>query len=173
MPLKTIINPTNVSAVIKKYTDVDISNHDVHIQFLQTYEGIEGDSGSIAVATAVFSALTNIPVKQEVAMTGSLSVRGEVLPIGGATFKTEAAIEAGIKTVIVPLGNLNDIVLDDESRKKINIVPVIRFHEVLETALVGDDSGIIERFKVGITEFERDIEQKLKAKVVKESRKSN
>ncbi|NHJ49134.1 MAG: ATP-dependent protease LonB [Asgard group archaeon] len=163
---------TNVSAVIKKHTDVDISNHDVHIQFLQSHEGIEGDSASIAIATAVFSALTNIPVRQDVAMTGSLSVRGEVLPIGLTTFKTEAAIEAGIKTVIVPLGNLNDIVLDKEKLKKVKIIPVIRFHEVLEIALVNDDSGIIDRFKSGITEFERDLESKLKAKVVKESRKA-
>lgn len=161
----------NVSAIIKKYTNVDISNHDVHIQFLQTYEGIEGDSGSVAVATAVVSALTNIPVKQDVAMTGSLSVRGEVLPIGGATFKTEAAIEAGIRTVIVPLGNLSDIVLDEENFKKVKIIPVTRFYEVLENALVNDDSGMIERFKVGITDFERELESKLKAKVTKEFKK--
>lgn len=158
----------NVSAIIKKCTNVDISSHDVHIQFLQTYEGIEGDSGSVAVATAVVSALTNIPVRQDIAMTGSLSVRGEVLPIGGATFKTEAAIEAGIKTVIVPLGNLSDIVLDEENHKKITIIPVTRFYEVLENALVNDESGIIERFKVGITEFERELETKLKAKATKE-----
>ncbi|NHJ39032.1 MAG: ATP-dependent protease LonB [Asgard group archaeon] len=161
----------NVSAIIKKCTNVDISSHDVHIQFLQTYEGIEGDSGSVAVATAVVSALTNIPVRQDIAMTGSLSVRGEVLPIGGATFKTEAAIEAGIKTVIVPLGNLSDIVLDEENHKKITIIPVTRFYEVLENALVNDDSGIIERFKVGITEFERELETKLKAKATKEFKK--
>ncbi|NHK30766.1 MAG: ATP-dependent protease LonB [Asgard group archaeon] len=161
----------NVSAIIKKYTDVDISNHDVHIQFLQTYEGIEGDSGSVAVATAVVSALTNIPVRQDVAMTGSLSVRGEVLPIGGVTFKIEAAIEAGIKTVIVPLSNLSDIVLGEESHKKVKIVPVSRFYEVLETALVKDESGIIDRFKAGITDFERELESKLKARVTKEFKK--
>jgi Lon-like ATP-dependent protease len=161
----------NVSAIIKKYTEVNISDHDVHIQFLQTYEGIEGDSGSVAVATAVVSALTNIPVRQDVAMTGSISVRGEVLPIGGTTFKTEAAIEAGIKTVIVPLGNLSDIVLSEENHKKVKIIPVTRFYEVLENALVKDESGIIERFKVGITDFERELETKLKAKATKEFKK--
>ncbi|MBI4096010.1 MAG: ATP-dependent protease LonB, partial [DPANN group archaeon] len=74
---------TNVSAVIKKLFAEDIKKYDVYAQFLQTYEGVEGDSASIAVAVAVISALKNIPVKQEIAMTGSLSIRGEVLPVGG------------------------------------------------------------------------------------------
>jgi Lon-like ATP-dependent protease len=74
---------TNVSALIKKNTGTNISNHDIHIQFLQAYEGVEGDSASVSVATAVVSALENIPVDQSVALTGSLSVRGDVLPVGG------------------------------------------------------------------------------------------
>ncbi|HUT82713.1 MAG TPA: ATP-dependent protease LonB [Candidatus Bathyarchaeia archaeon] len=153
----------NVSAIIKKYTGIDISRHDVHVQFLQSYEGVEGDSASVSIATAVVSALTNIPIRQDVAMTGSLSVRGEVLPIGGATFKVEAAIEAGIKTVIVPLGNFSDIVLDDEQLGKVNIIPVARFWEVLESALVKDETGIIEKFKSGITSYEMELEEKLKS----------
>ncbi len=157
----------NVSAIIKKYTGIDISQHDVHVQFLQSYEGVEGDSASVSIATAVVSALTNIPIRQDVAMTGSLSVRGEVLPIGGATFKVEAAIEAGIKSVIVPLGNYSDIVLDDDQKDKVNIVPVTRFWEVLETALVKDDTGIIEKFKSGITSFEMELEEKLKSEAKK------
>lgn len=74
-----------------------ISNKDIHIQFIGTYEGVEGDSASISVATAVISALRNIPVDQSLAMTGSLSVRGDVLPIGGITYKIEAAIAANLK----------------------------------------------------------------------------
>ncbi|MBN1329193.1 MAG: ATP-dependent protease LonB [Candidatus Heimdallarchaeota archaeon] len=157
----------NVSAIIKKYTGIDISQHDVHVQFLQSYEGVEGDSASVSIATAVVSALTNIPIRQDVAMTGSLSVRGEVLPIGGTTFKVEAAIEAGIKTVIVPLGNYSDIVLDDEQKEKVHIIPVTRFWEVLETALVKDDTGIIEKFKSGITSFEIELEERLKSEARK------
>jgi Lon-like ATP-dependent protease len=160
----------NVSAIIKKYTGIDLSQHDVHVQFLQSYEGIEGDSASVSVATAVVSALTNIPVRQDVAMTGSLSVRGEVLPIGGTTFKTEAAIEAGISTVIVPLANFSDIVLSDEQKKKVKIVPVTRFWEVLETALIKDETGIVEKFKAGITEFEMKLEEKLKKELKKNKR---
>ncbi|MHA1155023.1 MAG: ATP-dependent protease LonB [Candidatus Heimdallarchaeota archaeon] len=155
----------NVSAIIKKYTGIDISQHDVHVQFLQTYSGVEGDSASVSVATAVVSALTDIPVRQDVAMTGSLSVRGEVLPIGGATFKIEAAMEAGIKTVIIPFGNISDVVLDAEQKEKINILPVSRFWEVLDIALTGDDQGIVDKFKAGISEYERKLEKKLKETV--------
>ncbi|MHA1555394.1 MAG: ATP-dependent protease LonB [Candidatus Heimdallarchaeota archaeon] len=155
----------NVSAIIKKYTGIDISQHDVHVQFLQTYSGVEGDSASVSVATAVVSALTDIPVRQDVAMTGSLSVRGEVLPIGGATFKIEAAMEAGIKTVIIPFGNISDVVLDAEQKEKINILPVSRFWEVLDIALTGDDQGIVDKFKAGISEYERKLEKKLKEAV--------
>ena len=73
----------NVTAIIKKYFGEDIKEtYDIYVQFLQTYEGVEGDSASIAVATAVISAFKKVPVKQDFAMTGSLSVRGEVLPIG-------------------------------------------------------------------------------------------
>lgn len=161
----------NVSAIIKKYTGIDLSQHDVHVQFLQSYEGIEGDSASVSVATAVVSALTNIPVRQDIAMTGSLSIRGEVLPIGGATFKTEAAIEAGIKTVIVPLANYSDIVLGADKKDQVKIVPVTRFWEVLETALVKDESGIVEKFKAGITEYEMKLDEKLKKELKKNRRK--
>ncbi len=157
----------NVSAIIKKYTGIDLSQHDVHVQFLQSYEGIEGDSASVSVATAVVSALTNIPVRQDIAMTGSLSIRGEVLPIGGTTYKAEAAIEAGIKTIIVPLANYSDIVLSKAQQKELNIIPVTRFWQVLETALVKDDNGTIEKFKAGITKYEIELEEKLKKEIEK------
>ena len=75
--LKTIAKEAvqNVSAVIKNMTGTDISRHDIHIQFVGTYEGVEGDSASVSIATAVISAIERIPVDQTVAMTGSLSVR--------------------------------------------------------------------------------------------------
>lgn len=125
----------NVSAIIKRYKGEDISNYDIHVQFLQTYEGVEGDSASISVATAVISALEEIPIKQSVAMTGSLSVRGEVLPIGGATPKIEAAIEAGIKTVIIPKSNEKDVFLSPDKAARIEIIPVETIDQVLEIAL--------------------------------------
>ncbi len=126
----------NVSAIIKRYFGEDIKGaYDIYVQFLQTYEGVEGDSASIAVATAVISAFKQIPVKQDTAMTGSLSIRGEVLPIGGVSAKVEAAIDAGLKNVIVPKSNLKDIVVDQKKLSKINIIPVEKISEVLKYAL--------------------------------------
>ncbi|HWG90843.1 MAG TPA: ATP-dependent protease LonB [Candidatus Thermoplasmatota archaeon] len=127
----------NVSALIKKYTGEDIANHDVHIQFVGTYEGVEGDSASISIATAVISALEGVEIDQEVAMTGSLSVRGEVLPIGGVTAKIEAAAEAGMKKAIIPRANLNDVLIDEKYKDKIQIVPVDTLEQVLDVILVG------------------------------------
>ncbi len=127
----------NVSALIKKYTGEDIANHDVHIQFVGTYEGVEGDSASISVATAVISAFEDVPVDQTLAMTGSLSVRGLVLPVGGVTAKIEAAAEAGIKKVLIPRANLRDVVLEKHYVDKIEVIPVETLGEVLEKALVG------------------------------------
>jgi Lon-like ATP-dependent protease len=126
----------NVTAIIKKYFGEDIGGkYDIYVQFLQTYEGVEGDSASIAVATSILSALKKIPVKQEYALTGSLSVRGEVLPIGGVSSKVEAAIEAGIKKVIVPKSNLNDIIVDKKKLAKVKIIPVNTISEVLKEVM--------------------------------------
>ena len=126
----------NVTAIIKKYFGEDLKEkHDIYVQFLQTYEGVEGDSASIAVATSVISAFKKVPVRQDFAMTGSLSVRGEVLPIGGVTAKVEAAIEAGIGNVVVPKSNLRDIIIDKEKMKKINIIPVETIQDVLKVVL--------------------------------------
>ncbi len=126
----------NVTAIIKKYFGEDIKEkYDIYVQFLQTYEGVEGDSASIAVATSVISAFKKVPVRQDFAMTGSLSVRGEVLPIGGVTAKVEAAIEAGIKNVVVPKTNLKDIIIDKDKMKKIKIIPVETITDVLKVVL--------------------------------------
>lgn len=127
---------SNVTAVIKKYRGLDTRAFDIHIQFLQTYEGVEGDSASISVATAVISALEGIAIDQGIAMTGSLSVRGEVLPVGGVTSKIESAIEAGLKTIIIPKANYEDLgTMDEEMLKGVKIFPVTNIEEVLKHAL--------------------------------------
>ncbi len=127
----------NVAAIIKKYFGEDLrEKYDVYVQFLQTYEGVEGDSASIAVAASIISAFKQIPVRQDTAMTGSLSVRGDVLPIGGVIAKIEAAIEAGVKRVIIPKSNLKDIVIGADKLKKVKIIPVESIEEVLKEALV-------------------------------------
>ncbi|MCK5659955.1 MAG: ATP-dependent protease LonB [Methanosarcinales archaeon] len=129
----------NVSAIIKKITGKSIEGNDIHIQFIGTYEGVEGDSASVSIATAVLSAVTGIPIDQTVAMTGSLSVQGDVLPIGGATYKIEAAAMAGIKTVLIPQTNLGDVLIEDKYKDQIKIIPVSNIYEVIENSFVGTD----------------------------------
>ena len=133
----------NVSALIKKFSGADIRKMDIHVQFVGTYN-VDGDSASVTMATAVISALENIPVRQDLAMTGSLSVRGDVLPIGGVTYKIEAAAKAGIKTVIIPKSNLNDVLIEDQYADKVSIIPVTRIEEVLRYALVPTDKADFE-----------------------------
>ncbi len=144
--LKTIARESikNVSALIKKFSGTDAHQMDIHIQFIGTYNGLEGDSASVTVATAVISALENIPVRQNLAMTGSLSVRGDVLPIGGVTYKIEAAAKAGIKTIIIPKSNLDDVLIEDQYAAMVTIIPVTRIEEVLRLALVPEDMGTFE-----------------------------
>ena len=125
----------NVSALIKKYFGQELKKKDIFIQFLQTYEGVEGDSASIAIGTAIISSLTKVPIRQDVAMTGSLSIKGEALPVGGVSSKVEAAIESGIKEVIIPKSNLKDVIIEAKELKKIKLVPVSNFIEVLEESL--------------------------------------
>ncbi len=127
----------NVGAIIKKSIGTDISNYDIHIQFVQSYDGVEGDSASVSMATAIISSIENIPIDQTLALTGSLSVRGTVLPIGGATYKIEAAAESGMKKVLIPSSNMDDVLIDKKYVDQIEIIPVNTLTEVLEHALVG------------------------------------
>ena len=124
----------NVSAIIKKHMGKETANYDMHVQFLQI-EGVEGDSASISVAVSIISAMENVPVDQSIAMTGSLSVRGEVLPVGGVTNKVEAAIDAGIRAVILPSSNLDDVSISKDKLKKIKLIPVKTLADVLKYAL--------------------------------------
>lgn len=135
----------NVSAVIKKYTGEDVSNYDIHVQFVGTHEGVEGDSASISVATAVISALEEVEVDQTVAMTGSLSIRGQVLPVGGITAKVEAAAEMGFRKALIPKANINDVLIESKYVDKIEIVPVETIKDVLDHALVGPKKSSLIR----------------------------
>ena len=162
----------NVSAIIKKFSDEDFSTEvpnwyenryddtsypepslagkDIHIQFVQAGEGgVDGDSASITVATAVISALENVPVRQDLAMTGSISVRGDVLPVGGVTHKIEAAAKAGLKTVIIPKANEQDVMIEDEYKEQVEIIPVSHISEVLDVALAGEPEkdSLIDRLR--------------------------
>ena len=138
----------NVSAILKKFTGKDVKNIDIHIQFIGTYGGVEGDSASISVATAVISAIEDIPVRQDVAMTGSLSVRGDVLPVGGVTFKIEAAVKAGIRTVLIPRSNINDVLIEERFKPLVTVIPVDTIDDVLKLALVPENAeGFLTKLK--------------------------
>lgn len=130
----------NVSAILKKFTGKDVRNIDIHIQFIGTYMGVEGDSASVSVATAVVSAIEGIPVRQDLAMTGSLSVRGDVLPVGGVTYKIEAAAKAGIKTVLIPRMNVGDVLIEERFKPMVTIIPVDNIEDVLKIALVPENN---------------------------------
>ncbi len=138
----------NVSALIKKYTGEDISRYDIHIQFVGTHEGVEGDSASVSIATAVISALEGVPVDQRLGMTGSLSIRGTVLPVGGVTAKVEAASDAGIQRVLIPEDNMGDLMLEPRFKEKVEVIPVRTLRDVLKYALVGMEekkASLLER----------------------------
>jgi len=126
----------NVSALIKKYTGEDISKYDIHVQFVGAYEGVEGDSASVSIATAVISALENAEVDQTVALTGSLSVRGQVLPVGGVTAKIEAAAESGVTKVLIPAMNMQDVLLDSKYKDMVKVIPVATLKDVLDNILI-------------------------------------
>jgi len=153
----------NVSAIIKKHIGTDISNYDIHVQFIGTYQGLEGDSASISVATAVISALEGVPVRQDTALTGSITVRGVVLPVGGVTAKVTAAAEAEIKRIIIPHANLGDVTLSQSLKDQIEIIPVKTIAEVLSNALYLADSKLLEKFK-GFPELIREKEDTEKTK---------
>ncbi len=137
---------TNISAVVKKLTGKDIQDYDLHVQFPGTHN-VDGDSASITMATAIISAFEGVPIDQNMAMTGSLSVRGEVLPIGGVSAKIEAAVKSGIERVIIPRSNLQDVLIDEKYESMVEVLPVDSLDEVLQHALVGaeDKVSLVER----------------------------
>ncbi len=109
---------------------------DLHIHLPEGATPKDGPSAGISIATAITSVLTGIPVRCDVAMTGEITLRGEVLPIGGLKEKLLAAHRGGIKSVLIPQENVKDLAeIPDEVKSAIEIVPVRWFDEVLERAL--------------------------------------
>ena len=95
------------------------------------------------------------------ALTGSLSVRGDVMPVGGVTGKIEAAVQAGMKKVIIPESNMDDVLLEERYRDKIQIIPVQNMSEVLENALIGNGKdGLVTKMKKITNIVPKDINPK-------------
>ena len=109
---------------------------DIHVHFPEGAVPKDGPSAGIAVCTAMVSALTGVSVRSDVAMTGEISIRGRVLPIGGLKEKTMAALRHGVRTVIIPKDNERDLEeIDQTVRASLNFVTALNIETVLETAL--------------------------------------
>jgi len=109
---------------------------DIHVHFPEGAVPKDGPSAGITVCTAMVSALTGAPVRRDLAMTGEISIRGRVLPIGGLKEKTMAALRHGIKTVIIPEANAKDLEeIDQTVRRSLNFITVSHVDSVIDTAL--------------------------------------
>jgi ATP-dependent Lon protease len=116
---------------------------DIHVHFPAGAVPKDGPSAGVTVTTAIVSALTNTPVRRDVAMTGEVSIRGRVLPIGGLKEKTMAALRYGVSTVVIPEDNRRDLEeIDPLVRKSLNFVCVSSVDAVLDVAL-NTDSRIL------------------------------
>ncbi|WP_341473953.1 ATP-dependent protease LonB [Desulfofundulus thermobenzoicus] len=122
----------NVLTVLRRTTEVDPRDYDIHVNFPGGIP-VDGPSAGVAVATAVYSTITGIPVDNRVAMTGEVSIRGLVLPVGGIVTKVEAARQAGAKRVLIPRENYQDLFRHMDG---VEVVPVEKLEEVLKNALL-------------------------------------
>ena len=115
--------------------DKSFENIDIHIHVPAGAIPKDGPSAGIAMATALISTLTERPVRNDVAMTGEITLRGRVLPIGGLKEKALGALRAGIKTVVIPTKNKKDLAeIPNNIKRKIRFVPVEKMDEVLSVA---------------------------------------
>lgn len=119
--------------------------NDIHIHFPEGATPKDGPSAGIAITTALVSILTGIPVRADVAMTGEITLRGEVLPIGGLKEKLLAAHRGGIKTVLIPHQNIKDLAeIPENIKNKLDIHPVQWIDEVLALALASQPQPLLE-----------------------------
>ena len=130
---------------------------DIHVHLPEGATPKDGPSAGIGLATAIVSVMTGIPVRNDVAMTGEITLRGRVLPIGGLKEKLLAALRGGIKTVLIPEENVRDLSeIPDIVKEGMEIVPVARMDQVIERALVRKPEPI---------EWDFDAEPPVSAKV--------
>ncbi|WP_420824416.1 endopeptidase La [Thiomicrorhabdus aquaedulcis] len=139
---------------------------DLHLHFPEGAIKKDGPSAGVAICTAITSVLTNIPVRADVAMTGEITLRGEVLPIGGLKEKLLAALRGGIKMVLIPNENLRDLAdVPDEVKNQLDIRPVRWVEEVLELALL-EAPKPLEKLEEAVA-FKEQVAPKTQEKVTK------
>ena len=120
-----------------------IREQDIHVHVPEGATPKDGPSAGIAMCTTIVSVLTGIPVKRTVAMTGEVTLRGRVLPIGGLKEKLLAALRGGIKTVLIPHENIKDLEeIPDNVKRDLEIIPVETVDEVLKHALTEEVSAV-------------------------------
>jgi Lon-like ATP-dependent protease len=122
----------NVITVLSRFMGLNLRDYDIHLNF-PGGTPVDGPSAGISMATAIYSAITGCPVDPLVAMTGELSVRGLVRPVGGIPAKVEAAVESGIKKIILPQLNWQQ---SFKHNFAVKIIPVVRLEEVFKEALI-------------------------------------
>jgi ATP-dependent Lon protease len=116
---------------------------DIHVHVPEGATPKDGPSAGVAMVTAIVSVMNGIPARRDVAMTGEITLRGRVLPIGGLKEKLLAALRGGIKTVLIPEENVKDLVdISDAVKNSLEIIPVSRMDEVLSRALTRTPEAI-------------------------------
>jgi ATP-dependent Lon protease len=117
---------------------------DIHVHVPEGATPKDGPSAGVAMATAIVSIMTGIPVRRDIAMTGEITLRGRVLPIGGLKEKLLAALRGGLKKVLIPEENAKDLAeIPDAVKNGLEIVPVARMEEVLQHALISQPTPIV------------------------------
>jgi ATP-dependent Lon protease len=125
--------------------DTFYEKSDIHIHLPEGATPKDGPSAGIAICTALVSVLTGIPVRADVAMTGEITLRGEVLPIGGLKEKLLAAVRGGIRTALIPEENVKDLTeIPENIRNELEIIPVKWIDKVLELALERNPEPLID-----------------------------
>ena len=133
-------------------SDSVFEKRDIHVHFPEGATPKDGPSAGIAITLAIVSALTENPVRADVAMTGEITLRGEVLAIGGLKEKLLAAHRGGIKTVLIPEENVKDLTdIPDNVKNQLEIIPVRWIDKVLEVALVNPLTPLPEEAPVAET----------------------
>lgn len=133
----------NVITTLKRHLNVDVSSYDLHLNFPGGMP-VDGPSAGVTMAVAVYSAIRRVPVLNTIAMTGELSIRGFVRPVGGVSAKIDAAKNAGAAVVLIPKENWQD---SFRTYDGVKVVPVERIEDVLRLALVGGMDEVIPAYE--------------------------